>query len=165
VQTPEYVAEPPEGLVQELVERRSGIDLRGGAELWRSSFATERSIATPWALPPVFLAGDAAHLMPPIGGQGMNVGLGDAEHLSDLLLRETIARKVGAREYESRRRRAFRTAARRSILGMSIGAATGRVASGLRQIFIPVVLRGRREGRVMAHFAMIASPSRRSPWR
>ena len=173
VQTPEYVAEPPDGLVQELVKRRSGIDLRGGAELWRSSFTTERRIATPWARPPIFLAGDAAHLMPPIGGQGMNVGLGDAEHLADLLLRadhhatahRATGHGAGARAYERRRRRAFRTAARRSILGMSIGAATGRVASRLREFLIPVVLRGRREGRVMAHFAMLASPNRRSPWR
>ena len=178
VQTPEYVAEPSEGLVQELVMRRSGIDLRGGAELWRSSFTTERRIATPWARPPVFLAGDAAHLMPPIGGQGMNVGLGDAEHLADLLLRadrqatgyrafprETVARDAGARAYERRRRRAFRTAARRSILGMRIGAATGRVASRLRELVLPVVLRGKHGARVMAHFAMLASPNRRSPWR
>ncbi|MFP4374979.1 MAG: FAD-dependent oxidoreductase [Spirochaetaceae bacterium] len=165
VQTPGYVADPPAGLVQELVKRRSGIDLREGAELWRSSFTTERRIATPWARPPIFLAGDAAHLMPPIGGQGMNVGLGDAEHLADLL-RSADRRAVnGAIEYERRRRRAFRTAARRSILGMSIGAATGRAASRLRELLIPVMLRGRREARVMAHFAMLASPNRRSPRR
>ncbi|NBF41686.1 MAG: hypothetical protein GVY14_14855 [Spirochaetes bacterium] len=165
VQTHHYVAEPPDGLVQELVSERSGIDLRGCEELWRSSFTTERRIATPWARPPIFLAGDAAHLMPPIGGQGMNVGLGDAEHLADLLLRETDARAPGAREYERRRRRAFRTAARRSILGMRIGAATGRAASRLRELLIPAALRGRREQRIMAHFAMLASPNRRSPWR
>lgn len=163
VETPEYVAEAPEGLVQHLVRQRSAIDLSGAEELWRSSFTTERRIATPWASPPIFLAGDAAHLMPPIGGQGMNVGLGDAEHLADLLLRSD--RRALAREYELRRRRAFRTAARRSILGMRIGAATGRMASRLRELVIPAALRGTREARVMAHFAMLASPNRRSPWR
>jgi 2-polyprenyl-6-methoxyphenol hydroxylase-like FAD-dependent oxidoreductase len=162
VQTQYYIAEPPDGLVQELVSERSGVDLRGCEERWRSSFTTERRIATPWARPPIFLAGDAAHLMPPIGGQGMNVGLGDAEHLADLLLRAD--RRARAGEYERRRRRAFRTAARRSILGMRIGAATGRMASRMRELLIPAALRRRREQRIMAHFAMLASPNRRSPW-
>jgi 4,5-epoxidase len=105
--------------------------------------------------------------MPPIGGQGMNVGLGDAEHLADLLilaLEEPRRLRALARSYEKRRRRAFRVAARRSILGMKIGTGEGRLASALREALIPVAVSGRRGERIMEHFAMLASPHRRSPW-
>ncbi|MFP4301783.1 MAG: FAD-dependent oxidoreductase [Spirochaetaceae bacterium] len=167
VQTSEFYPDPPEGLVQGAVASRAGVGLQEAPKLWCSSFRTERRIASSWAAPPVFLAGDAAHLMPPIGGQGMNVGLADAEHLSDLLrlaLREPLRIGELAAAYENRRRRAFRLAARRSILGMRIGTCRGRLASTLREALIPAALAGRRGERIMEHFAMLASPYRRSAW-
>jgi 2-polyprenyl-6-methoxyphenol hydroxylase-like FAD-dependent oxidoreductase len=167
VQTPGYDPAPPPGLVQRLAESRSGVELRCSRELWRSSFRTERRESSFWTMPPAFLAGDAAHLMPPIGGQGMNIGLGDAEHLGDLLsLGLAEPRRLGelAATYEERRRRAFRAAAGRSIIGMKIGTGEGWVASRLREILIPAAVAGRRGERVMEHFAMLAAPNRRSPW-
>jgi 2-polyprenyl-6-methoxyphenol hydroxylase-like FAD-dependent oxidoreductase len=102
----------------------------------------------------------------------MNVGFGDAEHLADLLI---LAHRDGrdgrkrlmrdAKRYESRRRRAFAVAARRSIVGMKIGAARGAVRSTLRGAIIRGALHGVVADWIMEHFAMIASPYRRSPWR
>ena len=167
VQTAAYRPEAPAGLVQAVVASRTGLDLGSSREIWRSSFRTERRVASFWARPPVFLAGDAAHLMPPIGGQGMNVGLGDAEHLADLLALaatepDQLTELAGA--YEKRRRLAFRVAARRSILGMKIGTGQGWIVSRLREALIPAAASGRRGERLMEHFAMLASPNRRSPW-
>lgn len=167
VQTATYQEKPPGGVVQRVVASRTALSLDGSRELWRSSFRTERRIASSWAQPPVFLAGDAAHLMPPIGGQGMNVGLGDAEHLADLLalaVEKPIRLAELSRLYEKRRRRAFRVASRRSILGMKIGTGEGWLSSRLREALIPAAVSGRRGERVMEHFAMLASPNRRSPW-
>ncbi|MFW5828226.1 MAG: FAD-dependent oxidoreductase [Alkalispirochaeta sp.] len=167
VETDRWYPEAPEGLVQDLVTRRTGMALARSPEHWRSSFRTERFRVTRWHRGRVILAGDAAHVMPPIGGQGMNVGLGDAEHLADLLrvsLRDPTQFAAGAAQYERQRRRAFDVAARRSILGMKIGAARGLIRSYVRSWAIHRTVRGAAADWVMKHFAMIASPYRRSPW-
>src|SRR5699024_6752523 len=41
--------------------------------------------ASHFRMGPTFLAGDAAHVHSPLGGQGMNTGLQDSHHLANLL--------------------------------------------------------------------------------
>ncbi|OBI87253.1 FAD-dependent oxidoreductase [Mycobacterium asiaticum] len=48
---------------------------------WSSRFLSERRQARRYRAGRVFLAGDAAHVHSPIGGQGMNTGIGDAMNL------------------------------------------------------------------------------------
>lgn len=48
---------------------------------WSSRFLSERRQARHYRVDRVFLAGDAAHVHSPIGGQGMNTGIGDAMNL------------------------------------------------------------------------------------
>jgi 2-polyprenyl-6-methoxyphenol hydroxylase-like FAD-dependent oxidoreductase len=48
---------------------------------WSSRFLSERRQARHYRVGRVFLAGDAAHVHSPIGGQGMNTGIGDAMNL------------------------------------------------------------------------------------
>lgn len=38
-------------------------------------------IATQWMAGPIFVAGDAAHIIPPLGGHNLNLGFGDAVNL------------------------------------------------------------------------------------
>jgi 2-polyprenyl-6-methoxyphenol hydroxylase-like FAD-dependent oxidoreductase len=67
--------------VEEL-RRRAEIPLRVvGDPLWASSFRIHRKLADRYRAGPVFLAGDAAHIHSPIGGQGMNTGIQDAFNL------------------------------------------------------------------------------------
>jgi 2-polyprenyl-6-methoxyphenol hydroxylase-like FAD-dependent oxidoreductase len=48
---------------------------------WSSRFLSERRQARHYRKGNVFLAGDAAHVHSPLGGQGMNTGIGDAMNL------------------------------------------------------------------------------------
>ncbi|MDG4803962.1 FAD-dependent monooxygenase [Micromonospora sp. WMMD980] len=52
---------------------------------WASRFRIHHRIATSYRSGPVLLAGDAAHVHSPAGGQGMNLGLRDAVALGDAL--------------------------------------------------------------------------------
>jgi 2-polyprenyl-6-methoxyphenol hydroxylase-like FAD-dependent oxidoreductase len=57
-------------------------DDRGMTEMrWSSRFLSERKQAERYRSGRVFLAGDAAHVHSPLGGQGMNTGIGDAMNL------------------------------------------------------------------------------------
>jgi 2-polyprenyl-6-methoxyphenol hydroxylase-like FAD-dependent oxidoreductase len=50
--------------------------------VWTSTFRIHRRLADGYRRGRVLLAGDAAHIHSPLGGQGMNTGIGDAENLA-----------------------------------------------------------------------------------
>ena len=49
---------------------------------WTSTFRFHRRLADTYRTGRVLLAGDAAHIHSPFGGQGLNTGIGDAENLA-----------------------------------------------------------------------------------
>ena len=62
---------------------RSGIRLDTVTEIrWASEFRIHRRLADSYSRGRILLAGDAAHIQSPTGGQGQNTGLGDAENLA-----------------------------------------------------------------------------------
>ena len=86
---------------------------RGGSlEIERKAvYAFHARVADHWRVRRVFLAGDAAHLMPPFAGQGMNGGMKDAVNLSWKLaavLRETRAKRSSTPTRSSGRRSSAR---------------------------------------------------------
>jgi 4,5-epoxidase len=66
-----------------VLEERTGCDpsLIRDPE-WVTSFRIHRRLANTYRKGRILLAGDAAHVHSPFGGQGMNTGIGDAENLA-----------------------------------------------------------------------------------
>ncbi|SPL87834.1 putative monooxygenase [[Actinomadura] parvosata subsp. kistnae] len=68
--------------MQAILERRSGrTDLRLHEPRWASLWRANVRLAARYRQGDVFLAGDAAHIHSPAGGQGMNTGIQDAHNL------------------------------------------------------------------------------------
>lgn len=84
----------------------------GYETVWKSEFNLHRRVSSSFAHRRVVLAGDAAHLTSPVGGQGMNLGLQDASALvgalGKALKRDTPA---SFSAYTSERRDAIETGA------------------------------------------------------
>ncbi|MFF5288515.1 FAD-dependent oxidoreductase [Paractinoplanes globisporus] len=67
--------------------------------VWSSRFRVHHRLADHYRAGRIFLAGDAAHVHSPAGGQGMNTGIQDA-----LELARVLAEATDLDEYEARRR-------------------------------------------------------------
>ena len=62
---------------------------------WFSTYRVHHRVAETFRRGRVFLAGDAAHVHSPVGGQGMNTGIGDAVNLA-WKLAEVLRARAGA---------------------------------------------------------------------
>lgn len=83
--------------VSAVLESLAGLPASAVAEwLWTSVFRIHRRLATSYRRQGVLLAGDAAHIHSPFGGQGMNTGIGDAENLAWRLALVTTGRANGS---------------------------------------------------------------------
>ena len=60
----------------------SHLDLEMGRPNWFSTYHVHHRVASRFRDRRVFLLGDAAHIHSPVGGQGMNTGIGDAVNLA-----------------------------------------------------------------------------------
>lgn len=78
----EELAEPTLADVQAALDRLATPGTRASNLRWSSVFRISHGIVDRYRDGRVFVAGDAAHLHPPAGGQGMNTGIQDAWNLA-----------------------------------------------------------------------------------
>jgi 2-polyprenyl-6-methoxyphenol hydroxylase-like FAD-dependent oxidoreductase len=110
-------------LLAQLVMRRTGILPDATTNSMLSAFSVRSVLARRTAVGRVFLVGDAAHEISPIGGQGMNLGWLDAQALAPLILGALAGAPLEpqAKAFEAARLRAAALARRQSEINMALG--------------------------------------------
>ena len=77
-----HTGDPTLEKVQALIDQRGPGGIRASAPIWLSRFTINERKVAEYRAGRVFLAGDAAHIHSPAGGQGMNTGMQDAFNLA-----------------------------------------------------------------------------------
>jgi 2-polyprenyl-6-methoxyphenol hydroxylase-like FAD-dependent oxidoreductase len=122
-----------------------------------SAFGVERRLARRLAVGRVWLCGDAAHVVAPIGGQGMTLGWLGARDLVDELAAWRAGRTdlgAAAGRYDARQRRRARRAIARGAWNLRMGRATRW--AGPRATLVRALLTPPLAGRMARIFTMQA---------
>jgi 2-polyprenyl-6-methoxyphenol hydroxylase-like FAD-dependent oxidoreductase len=163
VRTPFFIKECGNGYLRTELLWRTGIDVGGVRQYWESGFNVHRFMARTFCKGRVFLCGDSAHLMSPVGGQNMNTGFADAElaaWLSKILIDRRAPHQRVSRLYDKARKRAVRAAFRRARWLTMAGAFGGRPGSAIRNAAIFVFLHTPIRQVLMKSFSMRSIPFR-----
>ncbi|WP_374311762.1 FAD-dependent oxidoreductase [Microbacterium sp.] len=108
-----------------------------------TAFEVRRAVAPALRRDRLFVIGDTAHEVSPIGGQGMNLGLLDAATLAPLLaawVRTGVAPDAELAHWERRRVASARTAARLATVNTSLGRALPPLVDGVRRAGLRLAL-------------------------
>jgi 2-polyprenyl-6-methoxyphenol hydroxylase-like FAD-dependent oxidoreductase len=130
-------------LVQSLLAGRGPHGLEAHALNWSSYFRVHHRLAQTLRIGRIFLAGDAAHIHSPVGGQGMNTGLHDAWNLIwkiDLSLRGHASATL-LDSYSAERLPVIKGVIRMTDLMTRAMSTKNRFAQALRNTMIPMVSR------------------------
>jgi len=127
--TSDYVAEPDLRMLAEMVEDRTGTELGDHPDANVSSFGVQHMLADHFVKDRIILAGDAAHVVSPIGGQGMNLGWLDAWELAKVMsFCRALSKEAPISDlfiYEMNMRPIAKKVARRAEINMRLGRTSG----------------------------------------
>ncbi|GAB5900426.1 FAD-dependent monooxygenase [Mycolicibacterium mageritense] len=142
----------------------------GGAvrsTVWTSTFRIQRRLADSYRRGRVLLAGDAAHIHSPLGGQGMNTGIGDAENLA-FKLALVVSGHADERvldTYEAERRPIAKDVLQTTSGLTQIVVGQNRVARAVRDhIAIPLLNRRLIQRRITEKGSQLEVSYRSGPW-
>lgn len=125
-------------------------------------FDIQWAILKQWQKGKICFLGDAAHAIPPIGGQGLNLGVLDAWSLADTLCRTASQSEVEQnrrlKKWEARRKKAALMANRRALRNTWIGTRQGRILFWLRKLAIQSLLKSPAAKAVARQFLMLDLP-------
>nr|MDP9164663.1 FAD-dependent monooxygenase [Actinomycetota bacterium] len=157
--TPEFFAA---ALAKRHRRNRDALDIS-----WMSEFRVSCRLAAQYGRGRVLLAGDAAHVHSPIGGQGLNVGMQDAFDLANRLSLDLSTSPTDlVASYEAARRPVAHSVIRTNARITKLAMASQPVPRFLGNHVLPNVLRltapARRAG---LKASGLAAPAQRSPRR
>ena len=165
IQTNKFIQNPKQGFLESRILNLTGITLNQRDKFSENPFGVQRFLASSYWKDKVFLCGDAAHTMPPIGGQGMNTGFADAEFLAYIisiyLSYPGLNLNVLAKKYEYYRKIAVKSATSRADLGMRIGTARYTLISLIRSTILMILLHLPISRLIIPFFAMLNIPYNR----
>lgn len=124
VRTESYIPEPSQKMLTGLINARIGYDLTKAKCSMLSTFGVQHFIAEKFYSDRIVLAGDSAHVVSPIGGQGMNLGWIGAWKLAQafaVIQREPAKKEQLLSKYNSEQRDIVKKATRRAELNMFLG--------------------------------------------
>ena len=131
-----------DGEIIDVLKRATGADLGVVEVSWKSRFHCDERQVTQYRHGRVFLAGDAAHVHSPMGGQGMNTGIQDAANLAwklDAVLGGASDAVLDT--YHAERHPIGKRVLRQSGLMARGVTLHPRIARGLRNLLAPRLLR------------------------
>ena len=127
VKTDERVAHPNVEQLAALVRKRLRFDLPVETSTMLSSFGVQHYLADTFVSNRVLLVGDAAHVVSPIGGQGMNLGwleAWDAAETLETVLKDKQNTSEHLQSYDKKRRRVAKIVLSRAAFNMRMGRKT-----------------------------------------
>jgi 2-polyprenyl-6-methoxyphenol hydroxylase-like FAD-dependent oxidoreductase len=131
---------PSAGLVQSLLDERGPGGAHVGDLAWSSRFRVQHKLADAYRSGSLLLAGDAAHVHSPAGGQGMNTGIQDAidlgQTLTDVLSGQ--AADIALDGYQQRRRPVAEQVVRLTDRATRLATLQGRAARTGRNLAMVV---------------------------
>jgi 2-polyprenyl-6-methoxyphenol hydroxylase-like FAD-dependent oxidoreductase len=146
-----HPADPTLDQVQAVVDRRGPAGLVVSDPIWLSAFRINERKVADYRSGRAFVAGDAAHVHSPAGGQGMNTGMQDAVNLAWKLALVCRGECAAERLLDS-------YSQERSAIGAQVLAAAGRLtAVGVMKNHTAQVVRN-----LVAGFLFGLSPVRRA---
>ncbi len=158
VKTDEYIPNPTQDMMAALVLDRIGHDISGIENTMLSSFGVQHFVAETFAKGRVLLAGDAAHVVSPIGGQGMNLGWLGAHRLADIISEVPTPKGApqypltAAKNYSSKQRKIAKKVARRAEINMRLGRKQSIPL--LRNLFVQTMLHSPLKTKIAELFTM-----------